>query len=131
MSSEKANDTQRRLSVARPTASIARSISWGFSWRRFRDYLLEDIVILLLLCMIFAWHCTQSLPPAALDGITFNIMQTQVVRPDACVFTGTGANLATWQFIVHGADGKEHVFALAQYVSLLTPYIAFWLFCQV
>lgn len=131
MSSEKANDTQKRLSLARPTASIARSISWGFSWRRFRDYLLEDIVILLLLCMIFAWHCTQSLPPAALDGITFNIMQTQVVRPDACVFTGTGANLATWQFIIHGADGKEHAFALAQYVSLLTPYIAFWLFCQV
>ena len=137
MSSEKTSviPTRPRVIITsqsmRPAASTARSISWGFTWRKLRDFLLEDLFLFTLLCTVFAWQCTQTLPPAVLDGITFNILQTQVVHPGACVFTGEGTDLATWQFIVHGADGVEYPFALEPYVNLLIPFVCLVVGCQV
>ena len=32
--------------ITRPTASIARSISWGFTWRKFFHFLCEDLLAL-------------------------------------------------------------------------------------
>ena len=59
------------------------------------------------------------------------MLSTPVVRPDACVFTGNGADLATWQFVIHGADGIEHACALAPFLQLLVPGLGLLLACQV
>ena len=135
MSSERTSTPARPIvmtsSSLRPTASIARSISWGFWWRKLAHWICEDILLVSVLSLVFVWHCTAMLPPAAIDGITFNVLGTPIVRPDACVFTGTGLNLATWAFTVHGADGAAHRFALAGYLRMLAPCLGFMLFCQV
>ena len=114
----------------RPTASIARSISWGFTWRKLMHWVLEDVLVLSILICVFVWHSTALLPAAAADGITDSVLGTPIVSPAHCVFTGTGANIATWKFAIHGGDGHEYVTAVAPYVRLLIPPVAFTLFCQ-
>ena len=115
----------------KPTASIARTISWGFTWRRFLNWLFADIMLAALLALIFVWHCTTLLPTAAADGITFHVLSTPVVLPDACAFLGTGLQFSTWQFIIHGADGKTYGWPLLDYLHLLTPCLIIMVACQV
>ena len=131
MSSSRTSDNHGRLAVSRPTASIARSISWGFTWRKLTRWLFQDVLFLALLGAVFVWHCTATLPAAATDGITFNILTAQLVRPDACVFTGTGMDLSTWAFTIHGADGHEYSWQLLEYLHLAAPYLGFMLLFQV
>ena len=131
MSSSKTSGTHTRLAVSRPTASIARSISWGFTWRKLLSLLCQDVMVLCVVGLIFIWHCSSTLPAAATDGITYNILSAHVVRPDACVFTGTGLDVSTWLFTIHGADGKEYSWKLLEYLQLVAPSLCFILFCQV
>ena len=136
MSSERTSDTPpsaRTITLSagnRPTASIARSISWGFTWRKFVHWLLEDVLVLSLLICAFVWHCTATLPAAAADGITDNVLGTPIVNPAHCVFTGTGTNISTWKFTIHGSDGIEYTTMVEPYLLLLFPPAAFLLFCQ-
>ena len=118
-------------SPSRPTASIARSISWGFTWRKLVHWLLEDVLVVSLLICAFVWHCTAMLPAAAADGITENVLGTPIVEPSHCVFTGNGTNISTWKFTIHGGDGAEYATMMEPYVRLLIPPAAFMLFCQV
>ena len=118
-------------SPSRPTASIARSISWGFTWRKLVHWLLEDVLVVSLLICAFVWHCTAMLPAAAADGITENVLGTPIVKPSHCVFTGNGANISTWKFAIRGGDGAEYATMMEPYVRLLIPPAAFMLFCQV
>ena len=118
-------------SPSRPTASIARSISWGFTWRKLVHWLLEDVLVVSLLICAFVWHCTAMLPAAAADGITENVLGTPIVEPSHCVFTGNGANISTWKFTIHGGDGAEYATMMEPYVRLLIPPAVFMLFCQV
>ena len=123
--------TQRSIRTPlRPTASIARSISWGFAWRKLVHWILEDVLVVSLLICAFVWHCTASLPAAAADGITDSVLGTPIVNPAHCSFAGTGADIATWKFTIHGGDGHAYVTAVAPYVRLLMPPAAFILFCQ-
>ena len=114
----------------RPTASIARSISWGFTWRKLMHWIFEDVLVVCLVGLAFVWHCTAALPAAAADGITYSVLGTPIVMPANCVFTGSGANIATWKFAIHGANGREYVTMLAPYLRLLAPAACFMLFCQ-
>ena len=128
--SEKGIRTIRTGSL-RPTASIARSISWGFTWRKLLKILAEDVMIVCLVGLAFTWFATQSVPAAALDGITYDMLGTQLVSPLHCVFTGKGPALTTWRFIIHGADGTEYPFDLLPYLRVMLPALCFMVFCQV
>lgn len=126
---ERRTRTTRHTSL-RPTASIARSISWGFTWRKLMHWLLEDVLVLSILICAFVWHCTAMLPAAAADGITENVLGTPIVAPSHCVFTGAGTNVATWKFTIHGGNGIEYATMVQPYLRLLIPPVTFMLFCQ-
>ena len=117
-----------RTASLRPAASIARSISWGFTWRKLVNYLLEDVLLACVLALVFIWHCTTTLPTAAADGITYNMFWSRVVRPDACAFVGTSPQ--TWKLIIRGANGVTYPFALIGYLQLLVAPCGFWLLTQ-
>lgn len=140
MSSEKtehphgqpSRETSRQASVSlRPTASIARSVTWSFTWRKLVRWLIADLWLVMLLALVFVWHCTGQLDAAALDGITYRFLSVEIVRPSACVFTGMGGDLATWSFVINGADGVAHSFPLLPFLQLVTPGLSLMLFCQV
>ncbi|MBP3892774.1 MAG: HAMP domain-containing histidine kinase [Atopobiaceae bacterium] len=131
MSSGRTSDSRVRLSASRPTASIARSISWGFTWRKLTRWLFQDVLVVSLLICAFVWHCTAALPAAAADGITENVLGTPIVAPSHCAFTGSGTDITTWSFTIHGGDGIEYVTMVEPYLRLLMPPVAFMLFCQV
>lgn len=119
------------LQGRRPTASIARSISWGFTWRKVVRWLVFDLMTLCLAAIAFVWHCTTTLPPAALDGITYDLFDTRIVMPQHCVFRGAGLSLDTWTFTIHGADKVAHSFELLPYLQLVLPVLAFITIWQV
>ena len=127
---ERARVTLQHATI-RPAASIARSISWGFWWRRLAHLLCEDALVLALLGIAFAWRCTTTLPAAALDGITVSVLGTQIVRPDAFALTGSGLDVSTWVLRIRGADGAAHSFALLAYLRLTGPVVLLLLLCQV
>jgi signal transduction histidine kinase len=134
MSSARTSESSERLVRAvslKPTASIARTISWSFTWRKLLRVLFGDVMVLSLLICAFVWHCTAALPVAAADGITESVLGTPIVSPSHCVFTGTGTDIATWKFTIHGSNGIEYVTAMEPYLRLLFPPAAFLLFCQV
>lgn len=123
--------TRTRRSPSRPTASIARSISWGFTWRKFMSWLIVDLFVLALLALVFVWHCSGQLDAAALDGITHRFLSVTIVQPSAGVFTGKGADLASWKYVIHGADGIDHSFPLLPFLQLSAPFLCLALLCQV
>ena len=134
MSSARTSESGERLARAvslRPTASIARTISWSFTWRKLVRVLFGDVMVMSLLICAFVWHCTAALPAAAADGITESVLGTPIVNPSHCVFTGTGADIATWTFTIHGSNGVEYATMMEPYLRLLFPPAAFLLFCQV
>ena len=112
------------------TSSTARSISWGFTWRKIVHWIFEDLLIAALLGFIFLWHCTQTLPATASDGITFRVLSASVVRPDAWHFSGHGLSFDTWILHIHGANKVDYTFALLPYLHLLTPCLIFMLVVQ-
>lgn len=83
------------------------------------------------LSLAFLWHCTVSLPAAATDGITFRIMQAQLVEPSHYALVGLGPKLAAWTLLISGADGQSYSFPLGDYISLLLPVLGFLLVAQV
>ena len=134
MSSARTSESGERLARAvslRPTASIARTISWSFTWRKLLRVVFGDVMVVSLLICAFVWHCTAALPAAAADGITENVLGTPIVGPSHCVFTGNGADIATWKFTIHGSDGVKYATLMEPYLRLLFPPAAFLLFCQV
>ena len=56
------------------SASIARSITWGFWWRKVVNWLCFDVVVLCLLGAAFTWHCSTTLPATARDGIEMSAL---------------------------------------------------------
>ncbi len=122
--------TASRTSL-RPTASFARSISWGFTWRKLLHLLCLDTFLACVLIVVYVWHITALLPAAATDGITFGILGARVILPEHCVFTGVGANVDSWVFTVHGANSIEYSYATKEYLRLLFPFLCFLLVCQV
>ena len=117
MSSARTSESGERLARAvslRPTASIARTISWSFTWRKLLRVVFGDVMVVSLLICAFVWHCTAALPAAAADGITENVLGTPIVGPSHCVFTGNGADIAAWKFTIHGCQR-------GQYATLMEP----------
>ena len=130
MSSERTNLTSEHSSKKlRPTASIARSITWGFWWRKLVHCLAIDLVAVASLAIIFAWHCTTQLPAAALDGITVAGFP-EIATPNAYVFTGKGLDISTWALIIHGADKVDYPFSMHTYCQLAGPLLLFVVFMQ-
>ena len=115
----------------RPTASIARSISWGFTWRRLGRCLGVDLMLAALLALAFIWHAASTLPPAALDGISFHVFSARLVLPDYSAFTGWGDGIAWWAYRIKGADGITYTFMLQEYLELLALPTAVLLVSQV
>ena len=130
MTPTRAIEPERRTSL-RPTASIARSISWGFTWRKLLRLVAYDLTGLIVLGAIFTWHCAQQLPPKALDGILFERHGVSVLSPESWGFSGTGLDFGTWIYSVFGADGVTYRFPLLPFLQLLLPFAVFIVFCQV
>lgn len=128
--SERPADTTRRASL-RPTASIARSISWGFTWRKLVTIISTDLLICAAAGAAFSWFCASQLPPQALDGIVFERAGVSVLHLDSWGFTGTGLKVSTWVYQIFGADGKTYEFPILPYLQMLMPMAVFGLFCQV
>ena len=129
MATTNAIERERRVPM-RPTASTARSISWGFTWRKLVHLVMYDLIAIVMLATVFTWHCAQQLPPKALDGILFERGGISVLAPDSWGFSGTGLDFSTWIYTVWGADGITYRFALLPYLRLLFPFILFAIFCQ-
>ena len=136
MSSERGSEV-RRYSIPvnasaslRPTASIARSISWGFSWRRLLGIICLDVFLVVVAGSVFTWMCAEQLPAAALDGIVYARGGISVLAPGSWGFEGQGFDVSTWVYHVFGADGKTYDFRLLPYMQQLLPYAVFLVFCQ-
>ena len=129
MSYVRDSDTARDRRL-RPTASIARSISWGFWWRKVLGVLCADLFALVVLAALFTWHCASTLPVAALDGIEAGTGWFRVLTPGSWAFVGEGANTTTWAYLIYGGDGVTYRFPVLGYLQTLFPYLLFALFCQ-
>lgn len=112
------------------SASIARSVSWGFWWRRFFGYLCADLALIVLVAAIFTWSCAQTIPASALDGIVVERGGISILSPDSWSFTGSGMDASTWSYVVYGSNGTVYTFPLLPYLRLLAPFAIFTLFCQ-
>ncbi len=120
-----------RFESHRPTASIARSISWGFTWRKLLRIICSDVLVCVVLTIAFTWFCARQLPPQALDGIVLERGGISVITPGNWGFAGQGRDFGTWVYRISGADGKTYDFSLLPYMRMLVPYAVFALFCQV
>lgn len=106
-------------------ASIARSVTWGFWWRKVLSWICFDVVLVCMLCAAFTWHCAETLPTTALDGITYDMGPMSVIRPGNWGFTGTSRSVDTWVYQVFGGDGKTYSFPVMGYLLALSPFLAF------
>lgn len=121
-------ETKRRLT--RPTASIARSITWGFWWRKFLGALAADLFLAAMLCAIFVWQCLSSLPASATDGLSIYNFGLNVLHPNDWATTGHGTIFSTWVFSIIGGDNVTYTFPVEPFVLVVFPFLLFWLFCQ-
>lgn len=123
MSSEKAKPQAEggRVSRLRPTASIARSITWSFWWRKVLSWLCFDLLLIACVGAIFTWHCATQLPASALDGIETELGPFSVLSPMSWSFTGNGLDVSTWLYHVHGGDGQYYSFALEPFLRAIAP----------
>lgn len=118
---------EARRGRIRTGASIARSITWSFWWRKVVSWLLFDVLVVCLLGVLFSWHCVQELPTKALDGITLTRGGLTLVSPASSGFSGTGLDVSTWVYTVFGGDGKTYRFALEPYLTTAAPVLIFML----
>lgn len=124
MSSEKGNvqGTGLRSSRLRPTASIARSITWSFWWRKVLSWLCFDVLLVAFVAAIFTWHCAMQLPTSALDGIEIEKYGIRVINPMNWGFQGSSADVSTWMYRIDGGDGRPYYFAVEPYLRVILPY---------
>ena len=124
MSSEKGNvqGTGLRSSRLRPTASIARSITWSFWWRKVLSWLCFDVLLVAFVAAIFTWHCATQLPTSALDGIEIEKYGIRVINPMNWGFQGSSADVSTWMYRIDGGDGQPYYFAVEPYLRVILPY---------
>ena len=115
----------------RPTASIARSISWGFTWRKLFGMIGADLLAVVVAGSVFTWACAQQLPAAALDGIVRTRAGISVLDPSNWSFVGQSGDPNTWLYRVVGGNGVTYDFMLLPYLKLLLPYAIFVLISQV
>ena len=114
----------------RHTASIARSISLQFAWRRLLGWVLLDVFLVVVAAIIFDWFATQQLPAKALEGIAGTSEALKLVAPPNCDLVGKALDLNTWKFVIYGADGKTYPFDVLPYLQLLGPIAAALLLVQ-
>lgn len=125
MSSETTSERSTRLATIRPAASFARAISWGFWWRRLLSWLAVDLELASVFSLLFCWHCTSLVPVSSLDGITYKLFSTSIVKPSASTLLLEGNRVASWIFRITGSDGATFDFALLPYLQIITPCLGF------
>ena len=99
----------------RPTASIARSISWSYWWRKMLAWLFLDILVVAALAYGFAARCNATVPPSAADG------GNSWAPGKAVRYEGSGLDVSTWKYVVEGADGKLYEFSVADELGFVGP----------
>ncbi|MDO5118509.1 MAG: ATP-binding protein [Coriobacteriales bacterium] len=127
MSSERDSVTRvqsaRPALRSRPTASIARSITWSFWWRKVLSWLCFDVLLITILAACFTWHCAEGLPTAALDGITYGSHGISVIDPRNIRFVGSMGDFVNWSYQIQGGDGITYSFAIAPFVQSIGPLL--------
>lgn len=113
MSSAKAS-TPPLSAWSRPAASIARSITWGFWWRKAVEWLVLDLVLAAALAYGFVARSNATIPAAAAgDGGWW-------VPSDRAYLEGEGS-LSTFAYVVEGLDDRTYRFAVTDELAYVGP----------
>lgn len=114
--------THNLTGSARRTASIARSISWSFWWRKLITWLTVNVIIVAFLASLFTWQCARELPAAALDGITTRFLYASVVRFGNWGIEHKDEAWESWEYFINGADGITYRFPISPFLRMVMPF---------
>ena len=97
--------------------SIARSINWGFWWRRIVGWLFLDALLAIALVAVFIFSCQQTLPEGVVGP---NLMPSP---GSYASFGGDSLDFTQWSYkLVSG--GKTYEFPFIDYLRTMVPFIA-------
>ncbi|EPD77371.1 cell wall metabolism sensor histidine kinase WalK [Atopobium sp. oral taxon 199] len=127
MSSEKrkrigkwAKNLVKTRSTSRSESSTARSISWGFWWRKLLNYLFFNLLLFACVALILVYSYNKSLPQ---DTFTFGFFPARY-HAISLTFPNTLSSFSTVRYIVHGPDSSVTAFELGKDLIALWPLYA-------